>query len=95
MSLVQVACCYMFIVQFQWGVLGAALSTNIVYIGNMVLQDFWISLHSEGQFKNMWISWGRSSLDGLGTYLEYSIPNAMMDLFYLLSLELFVCLSGY
>jgi len=38
-------------------------------------------MHSEGKFKDMWVSWARSSLDGLGSYLEYSIPNAFMEVF--------------
>ena len=61
----------------------------------MVIQDFWIAVHAEGCYKNMWISWARTSLDGLGTYLEYSIPNAFMELSFIFSIELFVCLSGY
>ena len=61
----------------------------------MVIQDFWIAVHAEGQFKNMWISWARTSLDGLGSYLEYSIPNALMEVSFICALELFVCLSGY
>lgn len=43
----------------------------------------------------MWLPWSRSTLDGLGTFLEYSIPNAIMDGFFLFSLELLVCISGY
>ena len=43
----------------------------------------------------MWLPWSRSSLDGLGVFLEYSIPNAIMESFFLFSLELIVCLSGY
>jgi len=76
-------------------VLGAAIATNIAYVGNMLIQDFWISLHSEGKFKDMWISWGRSSTDGLSTFLEYAIPTAMMEAFFLCSLELFVFIAGY
>jgi len=46
--ILQLGCAYVFIVRFQWGVLGAALATNIVYIGNMIITDFWVSLHAEG-----------------------------------------------
>jgi Na+-driven multidrug efflux pump len=46
-TLVQLAVCYVFIIQFQWGVFGAALASNIVSIGNMVIQDLWISLYAE------------------------------------------------
>ena len=35
-------------IKFQWGLLGAAISTNITYILNMVICDFWVALHSEG-----------------------------------------------
>jgi Na+-driven multidrug efflux pump len=44
---------------------------------------------------HMWLPWSRSTLDGLGVFLEYSIPNAIMDGFFLFSLELLVCISGY
>merc|ERR1712167_370578 len=35
--LLQMAACYVMIIQFQWGVFGAALATNLVSIGNMVI----------------------------------------------------------
>jgi len=84
-----------FIIQFRWGMLGAAIATNVAYIGNMLIQDLWVSLHSEGKFQHMWLSWGRSSTDGIGTFLEYSIPTAMIEAFYVCSLELFVLIAGY
>jgi Na+-driven multidrug efflux pump len=43
----------------------------------------------------MWLPWSRSTLDGLGVFLEYSIPNAIMEGFFLFSLELIVGISGY
>jgi Na+-driven multidrug efflux pump len=93
--LVQGLFCYIFIIQFQWGIFGAALATNIVNISDMLLQDFWISLHAEGQFNQMWLPWQRTSFKGMGSFIEYCIPNALMEVFFLFSLELFVCMAGY
>jgi Na+-driven multidrug efflux pump len=95
MAVVQCGCCYMFIIQFQWGILGAALATNIVYFGNMIIQDFWISIHAEGQFKDMWLTWAKTTTDGLGIYLEFSVPSAVMEIVSTMSLELLVLISGY
>lgn len=44
---------------------------------------------------HMWLPWSRSTLDGLGTFLEYSIPSAIMEGFFLFSIELIVAISGY
>ena len=52
---VQALCCYVFIIQFRWGVVGAAISTNIAYIGNLMVQDFVITLKSQSEFKGMWL----------------------------------------
>lgn len=92
---IQALCCYVFIIQFRWGVVGAAISTNVAYIGNLMIQDFVINLKSEAEFKGMWLQWAFSSLDDLGTYFEYGIPNAMIELFTCCALELFVLIAGY
>ena len=61
----------------------------------MIICDFWIAMHSEGLYKDMWLQWARSSLDGLGQFLEFGIPSAMMECFLWCALELFVFMSGY
>jgi len=43
----------------------------------------------------MWLSWGRTSTEGIGTFLEYAIPSAMVETLYVCSLELFVFIAGY
>lgn len=43
----------------------------------------------------MWVPWSKSTLDGLGMFFEYSIPNSVLEVSFLFSLELFVCISGY
>lgn len=43
----------------------------------------------------MWVPWSKSTLDGLGMYFEYSIPNCVLETSFRFSLELFVCISGY
>ena len=92
---IQIVSCYIFIIEFQWGIIGAAFATNITYIFNMIILDFWIAFHSEGQFKNMWIGWARSSLEGLGTFLEYGIFSAMMECIHWWALEVLIIMSSY
>lgn len=61
----------------------------------MVICDFWIALHSEGHYKNMWVPWSRTSIEGLGQFLEYGIPSAIMESVLWVALELFVFVTGY
>lgn len=62
----------------------------------MVIQDLWISIHAETYYKDMWLGWGRSSLEGLGSFLfEYAIPSAILECSHWWSLQLMVYLSGY
>jgi Na+-driven multidrug efflux pump len=88
------AACWVMIIQFQWGVFGAALATNLVSIGNMVIQDLWISLYAEQQYKDMWLPWAKTNLEGLSSFLEYSISNAMMDVFVNSALEIFMFMAA-
>ena len=92
---IQIVCCYLFIIEFQWGILGAAFATNVAYIFNMIILDFWIAFHSEGKFKGMWLGWARSSLEGLGSFLEYGISSAMIEIFHWWALQLLVFMSCY
>lgn len=94
-AIIQIVCCYFFIIELQWGILGAAVATNITYISNMVLCDFWIAFHSEGLYKDMWLPWARSSLEGLGTFFEYGLPCAMIECSHWWVLELLIFLAGY
>ena len=71
------------------------MATNVACVGDMLIQDFWISLHADGQFHHMWLSWSQLSTEGMGAFLEYCVPNVLTEVFFLFSLELFVCLSGY
>ena len=61
----------------------------------MIICDFWISLYSEGKYKDMWVPWAKSSLEGLGQFLEYGIPSAIMECVLWVALELFVFITGY
>jgi hypothetical protein len=61
----------------------------------MVILDFWVAFHSEDHFKDMWLGWARSSLEGLGTFLEYGISCAMLECFHLWALELLALFSAY
>ena len=61
----------------------------------MILLDFWISLKAEGDFENMWIGWGKSSLEGLGTFLEYALPSVVLECSNWWALEIIVLFSGY
>lgn len=92
---IQLFVCHLMIISFQWGHLGAAIATNIVYLGDMLIQDFWVSCYQDSLFLHMWVPWSKSTLDGLGMFFEYSIPNCMLETSFRFSLELFVCISGY
>ena len=43
----------------------------------------------------MWIQWAMSSLNGLGTFLEYGFPCAVIECSIWVRLELLVMVSGY
>jgi len=43
----------------------------------------------------MWLSWAQTTTDGLGIFLEFSVPSAMMEIVLCCSLELLVFISGY
>ena len=94
-AIIQTISCYILIIQFQWGIIGAAIATNVTYIFNMVILDFWVAFHSEDIFKNMWLGWARSSMEGLGTFLEYAISSAMIECFHLWAIELLALFSAY
>jgi MATE family multidrug resistance protein len=61
----------------------------------MIILDFYISLKAEGEFKDLWIGWAKSSLEGLGTFLEYAIPSVVLECSNWWALEIIVLLSGY
>jgi hypothetical protein len=61
----------------------------------MIFLDFYVSLKAEGEFKDLWIGWAKSSLEGLGTFLEYAIPSVVIECSNWWALEIIVLLSGY
>jgi hypothetical protein len=42
----------------------------------------------------MWLPWAKTNLDGLSAFLEYSISNAMMDIFVNSALEIFMFMAA-
>jgi len=92
---IQIVCCYILVIQLQWGILGISISTNITFVFNMVIQDLFISLYAEDAFKDMWLGWGRTSLEGLGMFLEYAVPSAIIECSHWWALQLLVFLCGY
>lgn len=50
---------------------------------------------ADKHFKDMWLQWARSSLNGLGTFLEFGVPSAVIESSMWISMELLVLLSGY
>lgn len=82
-AIIQIITCYIFIIQFQWGIIGAAIATNVAYFFNMIILDFWCAFHSEDHFKNMWLGWARSSMEGLGSFLEIGISSGIIECFHL------------
>jgi hypothetical protein len=70
------------------------VATDLVLLGDMFIQDFWVSIYEETDFVHMWIPWSKSTLQGLSLFLEYSIPSAIHEVIFFFALELFVCISG-
>ena len=52
-------------------------------------------MKAETQFKDMWLQWAVSSINGLGTFLEFGIPCAVIEFTVWVALELLVLVSGY
>lgn len=86
--------CHLFIVELEWGMLGAALGTNLTYLSNMILTDFVIyrsstfdrtraPLFSSSLFSNWW------------DYLRIGIPGACMLCFEWWAFEFLAVFSGY
>lgn len=86
--------CHLLIIQFQWSHIGAAVALDLVLLGDMLIQDFWISLYEETEFLHIWLPWSKSTFEGMSLYLEYSIPSAIHEFTFFFALELFVCISG-
>ena len=61
----------------------------------MIILDFWCAFHSEDHFKNMWLGWARSSMEGLGTFLEYGISSGIIECFHLYAIEMLAFLAAY
>ena len=52
-------------------------------------------MKAESEFKDIWLQWAMSSLNGLGTFLEFGIPCAVIECSIWVALELLVMVAGY
>lgn len=84
--------CWLFISRLGLNEYGAAIATNITYVGNMIVSDIWIGRLE--QFKVSWIAYDRSSLQDWWGYLKIGVPGALMLCFEWWCFELLALLSG-
>ena len=52
-------------------------------------------MKAESQFKGMWLQWAMSTLNGLGTFLEFGIPCAVIECSVWIAIEILVLLAGF
>ena len=84
--------CWLFIVHLGWKETGAALASNITYIGNMVILDIWC--YSNANIRKSYAPLDMRMFNDLGTYLKISIPGACMLCFEWWVFELLAIFSG-
>jgi multidrug resistance protein, MATE family len=86
--------CHLFIIEFGWGMLGAALATNLTYLLNMILIDFVIVYSPAFNLTRAPLSL-TSLFSYWGDYLKIGIPGACMLCFEWWAFELLAVFSGY
>ena len=84
--------CWLFIVHLGWKETGAALASNITYIGNMVILDIWC--FSNANIRKSYAPLDMRMFHGLGSYLKIGIPGACMLCFEWWVFELLAIFSG-
>lgn len=57
----------------------------------MLIQDFCISLNSDSPWlQGLWVPWSKSTLSGLGSFLEYGLSSVVIECSQWWSLELLI-----
>ena len=84
--------CWLFITHLGWREAGAALATNITYIGNMVICDIWC--YSNADIRKTYTLPDKKMFEEIGTYLSIGIPGACMICFEWWVFELLAIFSG-
>ena len=84
--------CWLFITHLGWKETGAALASNITYIGNMVILDIWC--YSNPSIRKTYTMPDSRMFKDIGTYLKISIPGACMLCFEWWVFELLAIFSG-
>jgi MATE family multidrug resistance protein len=57
---------------------GAAIATNITWVGNMVISDCFIRYYKERDYKDMVFFYDLTVLQDVGLYLKIGIPGMLM-----------------
>ena len=84
--------CWLFITHLGWREAGAALATNITYIGNMVICGIWC--YSNAEIRKTYTLPDKDMFKKIGTYLSIGIPGACMICFEWWVFELLAIFSG-
>ena len=74
------------------GEVGAALASNITYIGNMLITDIWC--YSNSSIRKTYTKPDMRMFNDVGSYLKISIPGACMLCFEWWVFELLAIFSG-
>ena len=74
------------------GEVGAAIATNITYIGNMLICDIWC--YSRADIRRSFTKPDMSMFNDISTYLKIAIPGACMVCFEWWVFELLAIFSG-
>ena len=84
--------CWLFIDKLGWAEFGAAMATNITYIGNMIIIDIWCLTNPS--IRKSWALPNWKMFNDLGEYLKISIPGACMLCFEWWVFELLAIFCG-
>ena len=84
--------CWLFISHLGMRETGAALASNITYIGNMVICDIWC--YSNADIRKTYAKPSLDMIKDIGTYLKIGIPGACMICFEWWVFELLAIFSG-
>ena len=85
--------CHWFVISLGWGVVGAALATNITYLLNWIITDIIILKHPD--FETTRAPWDKSVFQKWFDYLKIGVPGACMLCFEWWAFELLAIFSGY
>ena len=86
--------CHLFILKLDMRERGAAAATNITYILNMIMTDFWIRYKKDVDYPDMVFWYNAKCTQELGTFLQIGIPGMLMLCFEWWAFEFLAIFAG-